>query len=68
MKPFSFGSRDCIGKNLAQSEMRYIVARLIYRFDFSLPFAQDKWHDSMRSFLLWEKAPLQVQFKRRVET
>lgn len=63
-KPFSFGSRDCIGKNLAFAEMRLVIARLLYRFDFKLEPGQEGWH-KQRSFALWEKGPLNVKLHLR---
>ncbi|KND86588.1 Isotrichodermin C-15 hydroxylase, partial [Tolypocladium ophioglossoides CBS 100239] len=64
-KPFSYGSRDCIGKNLAYGEMRLVLARLLYRFDFELAFEQDSWHDSQRTFVVWEKGPLYLRLQPR---
>lgn len=64
-KPFSNGPRDCIGKNLAYSEMRLIVAELLYRFDVELLPGQEDWHASQNAFLVWEKGPLYVKFTSR---
>ncbi|KAI4594994.1 hypothetical protein KJ359_007245 [Pestalotiopsis sp. 9143b] len=64
-KPFSNGPRDCIGKNLAYSEMRLIVAELLYRFDVELLPGQEDWHASQNAFLVWEKGPLHVKFTSR---
>ncbi|KAK1981748.1 cytochrome P450 [Colletotrichum cereale] len=64
-KPFSYGPRDCIGKNLAYSEMRLLISRILYRFDYNLLPGQERWHDSQNSFLIWNKSPLKVQFSLR---
>ncbi|PFH55147.1 hypothetical protein XA68_10589 [Ophiocordyceps unilateralis] len=64
-KPFSHGPRDCIGKNLAYSEMRLIISKLLYRFDFSLPPGQDDWHESQNVVTLWTKGPLYIRLRRR---
>ncbi|KAI1656208.1 cytochrome P450 [Daldinia decipiens] len=66
-KPFSFGTRDCLGKNLAYAEMRLIAARLIYRFDYKVMPNQESWHDQQRTYLGWEKGPLNVQLHRRID-
>ncbi|KAI3325430.1 cytochrome P450 [Xylariaceae sp. AK1471] len=66
-KPFSFGTRDCIGKNLAYAEMRLIAARFIYRFDYKIMPNQESWHDTQRIYLGWEKGPLNLQLQRRIE-
>ncbi|KJZ75231.1 hypothetical protein HIM_05425 [Hirsutella minnesotensis 3608] len=67
-KPFGHGPRDCIGKNLAQAEMRYMIAHLLVAFDFSLEPGQDAWFDKQRAFFVWEKGPLYLRLQpRRVE-
>ncbi|KAI1770481.1 cytochrome P450 [Hypoxylon cercidicola] len=63
-RPFSFGPRDCIGRNLAYHEMRLIMARLLWNFDFTLDVKSSNWHEQ-RIFGLWEKPPLQVTIKQR---
>ncbi|EQL00245.1 cytochrome P450 3A17 [Ophiocordyceps sinensis CO18] len=64
-KPFSYGPRDCIGKNLAYSEMRLIICRLFYRFDFELAHNQDGWHEDQKVFGIWQKSPLYLKIQRR---
>lgn len=32
--PFSYGPGNCVGKSLALVELRYIIAMLVWRFDF----------------------------------
>lgn len=58
--PFSLGSRNCIGRNLAYSEMRVIIARLLWNFDLKLEEESRRWID-MKVFILWEKPPLMVK-------
>jgi cytochrome P450 len=64
LQPFSFGPRNCIGKNLAYAELRLILARMIWNFDLSLSNAsksdQDTWVEQ-RNYVLVEKMPLKVQ-------
>ena len=40
--PFTFGPRDCIGKNFSQIEMRLILLHLLKNFDFKIPEDQLK--------------------------
>lgn len=64
--PFSYGSRACLGVNLAWAEMAMITARLLGEFDVSLPadgVLQD-W-ESQKIFWVWEKQPLVLQLARR---
>lgn len=63
-KPFSHGSRDCIGKNLAYTEMRLLAARVLRRYDVVVE-GQSDWLSKQRTFTLWEKGPLDVQLKAR---
>ncbi|UKZ78591.1 hypothetical protein TrVFT333_006337 [Trichoderma virens FT-333] len=64
-KPFSYGPRDCLGKNLAYSEMRLTLSRMLYKFDVELAPGQENWHSAQRTFLAWERRPLNIYLKRR---
>ncbi|KAI2466962.1 cytochrome P450 [Annulohypoxylon bovei var. microspora] len=63
-RPFSFGPRDCIGRNLAYHEMRLIMARVLWNFDLTLDEKCSNWHEQ-KIFGLWEKPPLQVFLEER---
>ncbi|KAJ5593349.1 hypothetical protein N7537_010253 [Penicillium hordei] len=63
-QPFSFGPRNCLGKNLAYHEMRLILAKLLYSFELSLLPDSIGW-EKQKTFLLWEKKDLMVQLKAR---
>ncbi|TLD29184.1 hypothetical protein PspLS_04028 [Pyricularia sp. CBS 133598] len=62
-RPFAVGPRDCIGKNLAYSEMRLVTARLLWNFDIALVEGQDDWIKRQRVFQLIEKDDLMVKLK-----
>ncbi|KAI9369063.1 cytochrome P450 [Aspergillus egyptiacus] len=64
LQPFSFGPRNCLGRNLAYFEMRIILAKVLYNFDLTLRPESVGW-DKQKTFLLWEKKKLMVQLKRR---
>ncbi|KAF5024600.1 hypothetical protein F66182_3363 [Fusarium sp. NRRL 66182] len=64
-KPFGYGPRDCIGRNLAYAEIRLIAARLMYEFDHELLPGQEQWHHLQRVFVVWEKGPLYIKMKKR---
>ncbi|KAK8014326.1 cytochrome p450 3a17 [Apiospora arundinis] len=64
-RPFSSGPRDCVGKNLANGEMRLIIARLLWNFDISLVEGQEDWAAKQRVFDVYEKGPLMVRLRRR---
>ncbi|KAF2759884.1 putative toxin biosynthesis cytochrome P450 monooxygenase [Pseudovirgaria hyperparasitica] len=78
LQPFSVGPRNCIGRFLANSEMRLILARLLFVFDPEMPSRdldkgrlretiERKW-DSQRTYALWERNERFVKFvERQVE-
>ncbi|KAF2024039.1 cytochrome P450 [Setomelanomma holmii] len=62
LQPFSVGSRDCVGKNMAYHEMRLIMAKVFYAFDFELAPESQNWADQ-NTYILWEKKPLMCKLK-----
>lgn len=60
LQPFSFGPRNCLGKNLAYHEMRLVLATILWNFDLRLCEESDNW-TMQDSYLLWEKHPLLVE-------
>jgi len=62
VQPFSAGPRNCIGKNLAISEMKLILARIIFNFDLELVEKKSNWFDQ-KVYTLWQKHPLMVRVK-----
>ncbi|TXB98820.1 hypothetical protein FocTR4_00013514 [Fusarium oxysporum f. sp. cubense] len=62
-KPFSYGARDCIGKNLAYAELRVILSHILFKFDFELKPGQPDWHEKQTCFLVWDKVPLNITLK-----
>lgn len=65
-QPFSMGPRNCIGKNLAFSEMRQILARVLWRFDLELVDPGLQW-EKQKSYTLWAKGPLDCSIKDRFQ-
>ncbi|KAJ4383147.1 hypothetical protein N0V86_001189 [Didymella sp. IMI 355093] len=63
VQPFSFGPRNCLGKNLAYAEMRLIFAKILWHFDLELVKPRDEWMRKQRVFALWEKPALDVRLK-----
>lgn len=58
-QPFSFGPRNCLGKNLAWAEMRLITAKLLFLFDMDLDASIGReWVDHQKVFGFWVKPPL----------
>ncbi|SPQ27093.1 67ae26ce-880a-443c-9037-8ef0263fdfe6 [Thermothielavioides terrestris] len=69
LHPFSLGPRSCLGQHLAWAEMRLILAKLLWTFDFSAPQDRAKWlkWEDLRTFALVEKRPILVRMKLRAE-
>ncbi|OCK74982.1 cytochrome P450 [Lepidopterella palustris CBS 459.81] len=65
-QPFSVGPRNCIGKNLAYAEMRLILSKLLWNFDFEVCEESRNWMDQ-KTFILWQKSPLMLQLTPRKE-
>ncbi|KAJ1326878.1 aspirochlorine biosynthesis cytochrome P450 monooxygenase [Microdochium nivale] len=65
-KPFSAGARDCIGKNLAYAEMRTILARFLFRFEYEVLPGQDDWITTQVSMpFVWVKKGYELRPKLR---
>ncbi|KAI8965007.1 putative cytochrome P450 [Daldinia sp. FL1419] len=60
LQAFSTGPRNCIGRNLAYTEMRLILARIIFEFDMKLSEDSQRWIERQGTFLLWDRIPLNV--------
>jgi cytochrome P450 len=65
LQPFSVGPRNCIGKNMAYHEMRLVITKLLWNFDFKLTEGSRGWAEGQRVFSLWEKRPLELIVKIR---
>ncbi|OQE43268.1 hypothetical protein PENCOP_c003G06155 [Penicillium coprophilum] len=60
LQPFSVGPRNCIGRNLANAEMRLILTRVLFNFDMELDVRSENW-EKQDSYLLWDKSSLFVK-------
>ncbi|KAK7946942.1 cytochrome P450 [Apiospora aurea] len=66
-EPFSHGSRNCLGKNLAYAEMRTIMARMLFNFDMRLAEGYETWAHGIEIHNLYEKPPLFIHLTPRDE-
>lgn len=64
IQPFSVGPRNCIGQNLAWAEMRMILVRLTWHFDFEMLDESKDW-EKQKVYTLWTKPSLMVKLKDR---
>ncbi|KIW04541.1 uncharacterized protein PV09_04295 [Verruconis gallopava] len=63
-QPFSYGPRNCIGRNLAYSKMRVILARVLWNFDLELCPESEGW-DQQKVKVFWKGGPMWVRVSRR---
>ncbi|KIW69909.1 hypothetical protein PV04_02226 [Phialophora macrospora] len=61
LKPFSLGPRNCIGKQVALTEARLVIAKLVWHFDMALDGDHSTWVQDARFYVLWELQPLNVK-------
>ncbi|KAL8761584.1 MAG: hypothetical protein Q9184_002292 [Pyrenodesmia sp. 2 TL-2023] len=66
LQPFSMGPRNCIGQRLALMEVRLVLAKLFWHFDFGT--VEEKPHiewAEQKAFTLWEKEQGWVRLRLR---
>ncbi|KAH6879893.1 isotrichodermin C-15 hydroxylase [Thelonectria olida] len=61
MKPFGVRPQDCPGKSFAWAEMRLILARMLWHFDFKLVSESCDWIDRQKVFIFCQRRPLRVK-------
>ncbi|KAK3063569.1 hypothetical protein LTS18_014472 [Coniosporium uncinatum] len=61
LQPFMVGPRSCLGKNLAYAEMRLLLAKMLWHFDFELADPAVEWYEGLKAFMLWGKDLLKVR-------
>jgi cytochrome P450 len=64
-QPWSLGTRNCLGRNLARAEIRLIMAKVLWHFD--LKFEEERmssgdWFDQ-KIWGVWFKNPLWVALR-----
>ncbi|KAJ9638509.1 hypothetical protein H2204_004279 [Knufia peltigerae] len=69
-KPFLAGRHTCIGRNLAYLEMRIVLAKLVFLFDWEAtstlgPGGVIDWKRDLRAKFMWVKPPLRVRYISR---
>lgn len=61
--PFGMGPRICLGQSLAYAEMKLILARLVWNFDWDLVDKDVVWPLTMKIYAAWDRKPLFVNLK-----
>ncbi|KAJ5917472.1 Averantin hydroxylase [Penicillium verhagenii] len=65
LQPFSFGPRNCIGRNLANIELRLILAKMLWHFNLELEPECINWPKDQYIYTSWEKIPLKIRITAR---
>lgn len=60
-KPFLIGPRMCMGINMAWIEVRILMAKLTYLFDFEIVDKTLDWTRDQECYTLWQKPDLFVK-------
>jgi hypothetical protein len=60
-QPFSVGTRNCLGMNMAWHEMRLLLGKLLYNFDIESDVGPD-WLEQ-KVFVIWDRKPLPCRLK-----
>ncbi|KAI5924848.1 putative cytochrome P450 monooxygenase [Camillea tinctor] len=65
--PFSIGPYGCVGRPLAQMQLRTLTAQIVMRFDLEFPPGQDGsgFIENVTDRFTWGLAPLDLCFKPR---
>ncbi|KAJ5864249.1 uncharacterized protein N7529_006165 [Penicillium soppii] len=66
LQPFSLGPRACLGKHLANCEIRLVLCKLLFNFDLTLHSESINWPDQ-KVYYLWDKPPLMVSLRDRFQ-
>lgn len=65
--PFSFGPANCVGKNLALTEMRMVICHIVQQLEFSFPEGYDpmEWDRQLEDRFVTKIGQLPVIARRR---
>ncbi|KAF6831904.1 toxin biosynthesis cytochrome p450 [Colletotrichum musicola] len=66
-QPFSFGPRNCIGKNLAYAEIRTILSRVVWNFDMKMHPDSAGWLGRQKMFTTWHKTEMKVYLSAKAK-
>jgi cytochrome P450 len=64
-KPFSVGFHSCLGRPLAWVELRLVVTRVLWAFDFAEEPAERVDFDDFPMIMLIQKQPMRMRAKVR---
>ncbi|KAI8623144.1 cytochrome P450 [Xylariaceae sp. FL1651] len=66
-QPFSEGPRACLGMGLTFLEMRIMLAKLVWLYDWELDSRSRDWLKGLKLNFMWRKPELLVRFSPRLD-
>ena len=64
-RPFSAGTRSCIGQPIAGRQARLLFAKMVWRTDWELLNGNEiDWEGDLRMYSIWKRPPVIVRFTR----
>lgn len=52
-----------MSRSLAYAEMRLLLAKMLWHFDFELADPEDDWYGRLKAFMVWERGNLKIRLK-----
>ena len=66
-QPFSLGPRVCIGMNMAYLELRIILAKMVWQYDWELATPGIDLYRDSKLYVLWNHPEMRVRFHSRMD-
>ncbi|KAL5403457.1 hypothetical protein PMIN06_009756 [Paraphaeosphaeria minitans] len=63
--PFLLGPRGCLGINLAYLELRVILAKMVWAYEWEMVDKDVDWIRDNKMYLLWKKPEMKMRFHPR---
>ncbi|KAJ5726041.1 cytochrome P450 [Penicillium malachiteum] len=61
LKPFSVGTKDCVGEYMVNYLIRFCTREVMLHFDFEPCGESEEWVSNRKIWTFWDKPPLMVK-------